>query len=354
MRPARALDGKAMLRWPSGLQMRLGNLYAGLLLIVAACVLTALSLGTGSIQAGLGDLAAGFGADPLDADKAYALWDVRLPRILTGFLAGWLVAVSAAMLQSLTRNPLADPGLLGLSQGSMIMIMLLLIFAPTAPRMLVPLAALAGGLGVALALLVLVGRERSNGLGILLMGIAIETMLSSVASLLILYTPSETSYALSSWLAGSLFQASWAGIAALVPWFVLSLPAAFMAGHVLRPYELGEEMAMALGEPIGWSRPVIVVLAVLLGAAAVTAVGPLMFLGVLAPQLVGFLSPALARARLFLAGLMGGLLVIAADGLARAVAGEIALPLGLSLTLVGVPLFILSLRLRAIKLFATH
>ena len=354
MKLARAVDGKAVLRWPGGLQIRLGNLYAGFFLIVTAIALAALSLGMGSIKAGLGDLAAALGAAPLDPDKAYALWDVRLPRILTGFLAGWLVAMAASMLQSLTRNPLADPGLLGLSQGSMIMIMLLLIYAPTASKALIPLAALGGGLGVALALLILVGRERSNGLAILLMGIAIETVLSSIASLLILYTPSETSYALSSWLAGSLFQASWTGIAALAPWFLLSLPVAFLAGHALGPYELGEEMALALGEPIGWSRPVVLVLAVLLGAAAVTAVGPLMFLGVLAPQLVGFLSPALARARLFLAGLMGGVLVISADGLTRAVAGEIAMPLGLSLTLVGVPLFILSLRLRALKLFRTH
>ncbi|WP_448956204.1 FecCD family ABC transporter permease [Labrys neptuniae] len=350
MRRTRATDGKAVLRWRGGLELRLGNLYAGLFLIAATLALAALSSGIGTIGADLGDLARALVGTPLAADKAYALWDVRLPRILTGFLAGWLVAMAASMLQSLTRNPLADPGLLGLSQGSMIMIMLALIFAPATSQFLIPLAALAGGLAVALLLLVLVGRERANGLAILLMGIAIETVLSSIASLLILYTPSETSYALSSWLAGSLFQASWSGIAALMPWFLLSLPAAFLAGRRLAPYDLGDETAQALGEPIGWSRPAILLTAVLLGAAAVTAVGPLMFLGVLAPQLVGFLSPALARARLFLTGLMGGLLVVAADSLTRSLAGEMALPLGLSLTLIGVPLFILSLRLRALKL----
>jgi ABC-type Fe3+-siderophore transport system permease subunit len=349
MRLGRATDGKPVLRLKTGLQIRLGNLGAAAFLGLLAVVVTAVALGVGATRLGISDLPGILTGGGLSDAQAFALWNVRLPRALIGFMAGWLVAMTGAMLQSLARNPLADPGLFGLSQGSMLMIMLLIVFMPDAPKEAIPLAALAGGLCVAFLLIWLVGGSHSSGLAILLMGIAVETVLSSISTLLILYTPNETSYALSDWLAGSLFQASWTGIAALAPWFLLSLPAAFLIGRALRCYDLGNEMALALGEPIRWSRPAILVIAVLLSSASVTAVGPLIFLGVMAPHLAGFLSPSTGRARLILSGLTGGILVVGADSLTRGLGGEVALPIGLSLTLLGVPLFIISLRLRALR-----
>lgn len=347
---ARSLDGQKVLRTGKGMQLRLHNLAALIVLVVATLALSAISISTGTTQTGIGDMLSGLMGGTLSGDDLFALWAVRLPRIILGFMAGWLVAMTGAMLQSVARNPLADPGLFGLSQGSMVVIMLVLVFFPTAPLTYLPFAALCGGLLVALLLVWLVGGSQSSGLAILLMGIALETVLSAVSSILILYTPDETSYALSSWLAGSLFQANWVGILALLPWFALSFPAAFVLGRILKAYDLGDELAMALGEPLRWSRPAILFTAVLLSSASVTAVGPLMFLGVMAPHLATFLSPANGRMKLILSGVMGGCLVIAADLLSRGLSGQIALPIGLSLTIVGVPLFIISLRLRALRL----
>ncbi|PTW56557.1 iron complex transport system permease protein [Breoghania corrubedonensis] len=345
----RATDGKPVLLFSSGLQIRIGNLAAAGFLGLLALALTAMALQIGATHTGLFDLLAGLSGGALDPDQAFALLGVRLPRIVIGFMAGWMVAMAGAMLQSLARNPLADPGLFGLSQGSMVVIMLLLVFVPEAPRGLIPVAALAGGLAVALALIWLAGGARSSGLAILLMGIAVDTVLSSVTSILILYTPKETSYSLSDWLAGSLFQASPTAILAIGPWFVLSLVIAFLTGRALKSYDMGDELAQALGEPVARSRPLILLAAVLLSSAAVTAVGPLIFLGVMAPHLAGFVSPARGRARLILSGLAGGVLVVGADCLTRALAGDIALPLGLSLTILGVPLFVITLRLRALR-----
>ncbi|MBO0344106.1 iron ABC transporter permease [Roseibium sp. CAU 1637] len=350
MRLAKALDGRRVIRLKGGLQVRLHNVAGGCVLLLAVLALTLLSLSVGFTQTGLGDLLAGMLGGKLEGDEAFALWIVRMPRILLGFMAGWLVAITGGMLQSLARNPLADPGLFGLSQGSMVMIMLVLVFLPSVPLAYLPLAAMAGGLGVALVLIWLVGGEQSSGLAILLMGIALETVLSAITSILVLYTPDETSYALSSWLAGSLFQANWSGILALLPWFLLSFPAVLVLGRALKVFDLGNEMAMALGEPLKMSRPALLFVAVLLSSASVTAVGPLSFLGVMAPHLATFLSPASGRAKLILSGLMGGALVVAADVVSRGLASDLSLPIGLSLTLVGVPLFIVSLRLRALRL----
>lgn len=354
MKRARALDGKPVLRFASGLEMRIGNIAAACGLVAAALALAALSAGAGATEAGLADLWRLALGEPVEGDRLFALFTVRLPRIVMGFMAGWAVALAGAMLQSIARNPLADPGLFGLSQGSMTTIMLLLVLAPAAPKATIALAALGGGLAVALLLVWLVGGERSGGLAILLMGIAVETVLSSVGSILILYTPPETSLALADWMAGSLFTASWGGIAAFAPLVAASLAGIFLTGRALSAYELGNELAMTLGEPVRLSRPLVLVFAVLLSASAVTAVGPLMFLGVLAPQLAGFLSPATGRARLLLSALTGGVLVVAADALARGFAGDVPLPLGLGLTLVGVPLFIIALRLQALRRLRAH
>ena len=348
----RTTDQRRALRLPGGMMMPLGNLGTGLGLAAVSLVLAAFSIGAGETAVGFRDLVGVLVGHDLTDAQAFALLDVRLPRVLVGFMAGWCVALTGAMLQSLAQNPLADPGLLGLSQGSMVTIMAMLVFWPVAPVAFTPVAAVMGGLAVAGLLSVLVGKARAGGLAILLMGIAIDTVLSAVTSILILYAPSETSYALSNWLAGSLFKASWDTLEGLAPWFVLSLPALFWAGRSLRALDLGDDLAISLGEPVARSQPVILILAVFLTSMAVTAVGPLVFLGVMAPHLATFISPATGRARLLLSGLTGGALVIAADWLTRTATTDLALPIGLSLTLVGVPLFVITLRLRALRLLS--
>lgn len=346
-----ATDGRPVLRFASGLEIRIGNLLAAGGLAAVLVAVAIISAGSGTANTGAGDLLRRLAGANLSPEETYALMTVRLPRILLAFMAGWAVALAGAILQSIARNPLADPGLFGLSQGSVTTIMLLLIFVPAAPKSLVVLAAIGGALAVAVLLIWLTGGVRSGGLAILLMGIAIETVLSSVTSVLILYTPAETSLALAEWIAGSLFQASWPSVEAFAPFFGFSLIGIFLVGRVLSAFDLGTEMAMSIGEPVGLSRPLVLFLAVVLSASAVTAVGPLMFLGVLAPQLAGFISSATGRARLVLSALTGGILVVGADGLARGFASDMPLPVGLCLALIGVPLFILALRLQSLRRF---
>lgn len=349
MKIARSLEGQSVLRFSNGLQIRFGNLIAAAFIMGVALLLSILSLNIGTETIAFDNLVRFLtGVDGIEESQLFAL-EVRLPRIILGFMAGACVAMSGAMLQALARNPIADPGLFGLSQGSMVVIMILLVIAPETPKGLIPLAALLGGLLVALLLIWMAGGSQSNGLAILLMGIALETVLSSLSMILILYTPGELSFILSDWLAGSLFSASWGMIASFLPWFILSLPLAIWLGGKLNAYEVGEELAMALGENVRRSRPFILFGAVLLTSAAVTVVGPLIFLGVIAPNLTGFITQCSGRAKLVLSALCGGVLVVGADIVSRTLSGDVALPIGLSLTLVGVPVFILALRLRSLR-----
>lgn len=349
MKLTRALDKKPVLRFSSGLELHIRNLLAGLALLIlsGAMSLSALSVGSTDVgPVGLFKMLV-FGTQTSAASQ-FALLEVRLPRIAIGFMAGWLIAMSGAFLQTLARNPLADPGLFGLNQGAVVVIMLVMILAPNASRTIIPFAALLGGVSVALLLLWLVGPNHTGGLAILLMGLALETTLSSITSIMILYAPEEISHALSSWLAGSLLLADWPGVLALTPWFLLSLPICLILGKTLPALDLGEHVAMAIGDNVRRTRPLILLGAVLLSAAAVTAVGPLIFLGVMAPHLATAISPATGRMKLMLSGLMGGTLVVAADGLTRSGLAGGGLPVGLSLTIIGVPLFIVALRLRAL------
>lgn len=339
----RRLDGYGLWR-VAGLEMRRIDLGVALVLLGVAAALIVGSLTVGTTPVALADLMPSSGLD--DAQR-YAVLTLRLPRALIGFLAGAAIAASGAMLQSLTRNPIADPGLLGLAQGSLLAILLALIFLPSLPQGWLPLIGCAGGLGVALFLARLTAQSRSgDALALLLLGLAVETTLSAVTSVVILYAPTDLSFAISVWLAGSLYQAGWGALGAMLPWLALSLPLLFVAGPMLRLLELGEEHAHALGLGLRGARLTVLLATVLLTSAAVTVTGPLVFLGIMAPHIAGFLLPSSGRARLLLSGLVGGIFVVAADCLSRGLGTEIGLPIGLCLTLLGVPLFIVTLRLR--------
>lgn len=354
MHLGRGVDGKRALLFDSGLRVKLHNLLAFIVLLMLSIMIALVSLASGSTQLSVPETIVILFTGPAAQGDAVVIWDIRLPRILLGLMAGWCIALTGAMMQSITKNPLADPGILGLSQGSMVMIIALLVFFPAVPSSFYPLAGMVGGLFIGFMLLALVGKNSSGGLPVLLMGIALETTLSSLTMILVLYTDPETSSALSRWYAGSLFNSSWKSIENLAPWFVLSLPVILVLGFSLKSYALGDQVAMAIGEPVKWSRPLILLATVLLTSASAAAVGPIIFLGVMAPHLAEFLSPSSGRARLLLSAMMGGILVVAADLVSRTAASDIALPTGLSVVLIGAPAFIIILRIRAFKRTYNH
>lgn len=349
MRLEKSLDQYYVLQIAGTVSIRLSYLITFLILSVIMIGGSLLSLQIGEITLSGRDIWQMIsGQHDLSDSQVFAL-ETRLPRIILGFLCGGAVAMSGAILQSLVRNPLADPGLFGFSQGSMVVIMLLIVWIPDFPGYLLPAAALLGGCLVALFILWFSGGRQGNMLALLLIGIATETCLSSINAVLILYAPDHLSYAISRWMAGSLFGADWQAILYFLPWMGASLFLALWLGPKLRIYELGEELAMALGESVPTSRRLILLSAVLMSSAAVTAIGPLMFLGIIGPNLARFLTAANGRAFLVLSAMIGGILVIGADMLTRSLSADIALPVGLSLILIGVPIFILVCRLRHLR-----
>lgn len=349
MKYDRAADGEHGWRFSNRLHLRQCDLWVGLCFCAIVVALAVVSLSSGVADLDIGTIADMLLGQKIDPQQQYALWQVRLPHILLGFMVGWCVALAGAVMQSITHNALADPGLFGVSQGAMTMIVVLLVFCPAAPKMLIALAGLGGGLMVALLLTALVGRKYAGGLALLLMGLAISSVLSAISTFLLLYLPTELSLNLAAWMEGSLFQASWSLIANFTPLLLLSIVGIIFTGPSLNRYQVGSQLALSLGEPVNYSRPLLMAFSVLLSAASVTAVGPLVFLGILAPHIANFLSAPMGRARLFLSGMVGGCLVIAADIITKTGPAGVFLPVGLSFTLIGVPLFVLTLWLRAMR-----
>lgn len=341
-----ATDGKAVLRLPSGLQIGIGNLKAGLALLVLALALAALSVSLGNTETGLADLLRGLVGGHLGDDQAYALWTVRLPRILLGFMAGWSVALAGAMLQSVARNPLADPGLFGIAPSAALGAVLSLFFGFTAVWAL-PLFALVGA-GGAMALLGLIaGREGGVAL-FTLAGMMIASLAGALVSLAISLSPNP--FAMSeivTWLMGALADRSWREVWIAAPLTLAGIGFLGAAGRGLDALTLGEDAARSLGlQPRRMQGLIIAGIGLTVGASVAVA-GIIGFVGLIVPHLVRPFTDRRPSSLLLPSALGGALLVLVADCLCRILPTVSELRLGIALSLVGAPFFLhLLLKLR--------
>lgn len=284
---------------------------------------------------------------------SYVLWQLRLPRAVFAVLIGAALGLSGALTQGLFRNPLADPNLLGISAGAaaaaalcIVVLSSLHLPLPTAWRIwLLPAAAFAGALTVCFTL-DRVARWVTPGsiVGLLLSGIALNALAASVLGLCTYLATDDQLRNLSFWTLGSLAGASWLAVALLLPlllsawWRVRSLKRAMNA------LALGESAAAHVGIDVSRLRSQIIVLVALLSGFAVAWCGMIGFISLVAPHLVRTLGGPDQRQVVPRAMLMGGLLLLLADTLARTIALPAEVPVGLFTTLLGSPFFLLLLR----------
>lgn len=315
------------------------------LLFVAALVLLSAVLGLS-----LGAVSIG------PAETWHALWDptapyapiireLRLPRVILGFLLGGTLAVSGASLQALLRNPLADPYLLGLSGGAGLgAVLAIALGAPFAWA--VPAAAFVGALG-AVALVYALGRTGSGRLEprvLLLAGVVTSGFATAImTALMVLSNAAELRNAF-LWLLGGLGRASWQSLGFFVLWIPIPLIALFTAARSLDLLALGEETAGYLGAEVERVKRRVVISTALLTAAAVAAAGMIGFVGLVVPHAVRRIMGPLHGRLLPLSFVVGGALLVAADAVARIVVRPIELPVGVVTALVGVPVFAVLLR----------
>jgi iron complex transport system permease protein len=305
-----------------------------LLLLVATALLCAGGVAVGS----LGWEPVWGGAD--DASAAI-LWDIRLPRTLGAWFAGALLGLAGAVAQGLFRNPLADPYLLGSATGAALGVAVLLVLigaAPAAGSGWVEGLGLTGAAfaGAVLAVLVTLGLAKGvqHTLRLLLAGVVVGMVFGALAALVMFWVP-DVMRAMQAFLLGSTGFLGWSSVGLLAILFMISLAVAVGCSRALDALSLGETTAISLGVALAPVRVVLIGVMALATGAAVAQVGLIAFIGLVAPHLVRAAVKPTHRWLLPLAALTGGVLLLAADVLARWLLAPQELPVGVLTAVLG-------------------
>ena len=284
----------------------------------------------------------GLGATPLSPLRDGIVWELRLPRVLTAAAVGAGLAISGAVMQAITRNPLADPYLLGLSSGASLGAVAVLVLGVSA---LLPAAAFLGAL-VALAATLLIAGSGSalTPSRMILAGSAVSSLGAALTSFVIFWTATGDSYReIISWLLGSLAGARWPAVAIAVTAVVAIGIPLMVGGRVLDAFAFGDTSAAALGVSVASTRWSMLVGTALLTGGMVSVSGSIGFVGLILPHAVRLIVGAQHRALLPLAALSGAIFLIWCDTAARALFDPRELPVGIVTAVIGAPVFVLLL-----------
>ena len=290
----------------------------------------------------------GLGESPLSALRDGIVWQLRLPRVLTAAAVGAGLALSGAVMQAITRNPLADSYLLGLSGGASLGAVAVLVLGATV--LLAP-AAFVGALAALLATLLI---ARASGplspARTVLAGVAVSAFAAAVTSFIIYWTATGDSYReILAWLLGSLAGARWPAVLIAVGAIaVVGIPLV-LSGRTLDAFAFGDTAAAALGVHVERTRWLLLIATALLTGAMVSVSGSIGFVGLVLPHAIRLLVGTANRLVLPLSALLGAVVLVWADTAARTVFDPRELPVGIVTAIVGAPLFVLLLlrRVRA-------
>lgn len=271
-------------------------------------------------------------------------WNIRLPRVLLAVLVGSALALSGGVMQGLFRNPLADPGLLGISSGAALMVAISVVIPLSLPAMLAlwwpMLAAFIGSLAVTVVIFTL-SRSGSGTLSrLLLVGIAINAVCGAAVGVLSWIGNDQQLRQLSLWGMGSLGQAQWSTVIASAVIILPAMVATQWQARRLNLLQLGDEEAHYLGVDVKHTQRILLVLSALMVAASVAVSGVIGFVGLVVPHLMRMCIGSDHRWMLPAAGLAGAILMLIADTLARTVVAPAEMPVGLLTSLLGAPWFL--------------
>lgn len=316
---------------------RLLGLGIGVLLLLG-CLIVSITLGAADI-------------DPATVWRAITAFDgstnhliiatVRLPRALIALMVGAALAVAGALMQGLMRNALADPGILGISAGAALAVVLTTFLVGTASIQVYTWVAFAGGAIAAIAVYTLssVGRSGITPLKLILAGSVLTYLLSSLTTGILILNQ-RTLDEIRFWLAGSVAGRDLDILLQVLPYILIGLLVAFSMGKQITAISLGEDVAKGLGLRTGWVKAIASVVVVLLAGSAVALAGPIGFVGLVVPHIVRFWVGVDYRWILPYAAIWGALLLSLADLAARLVIKPQELPVGIVMALLGAPFLI--------------
>lgn len=266
--------------------------------------------------------------------------EIRLPRALMGVLIGASFAVAGAMMQGMTRNPLASPGLMGLNAGANFFLVVALVITPTLGFTGLVILSFAGA-AFGAAIVYGIGSLSRGGLTpvrLALAGAAVAALLGSLSSGLVIYF--DIAQDLLYWYAGGIQGINWRQVTLVSPWWVVGMLGGIAISREITVLSLGEEVAQGLGQRTAFVKFIGSVLVLLLAGIGVAVGGPIAFIGLVVPHIARFLVGLDYRWLIPASALMGGLLLTLADLVARVIVAPFEAPVGAIMSLIGVPFFL--------------
>lgn len=276
------------------------------------------------------------------------IFSFRLPRIMMAILVGMGIAVSGAILQAISKNPLADPGILGINSGAGFAVVLYTFFMQGIifgqqwmSVFLMPIVALLGALLAAVFIYLFAWKKGAiTPTRMLLVGIGINAAFG--AGIIIFQLKMEPNDFMKTviWLSGTIWGSTWTFVWAILPWLVILIPIAIYKARILDILSLGEQIAISVGIDVNRERLKFLIIAVLLAGVCVSVGGGITFLGLIAPHIARRLVGANHKRIIPLSALIGAILILFSDTIGRIILAPTELPVGIILSVIGAPYFI--------------
>lgn len=278
---------------------------------------------------------------PGDPDPRIAtiVLDLRLPRVLLALLVGVALATAGTITLAIMRNPLAEPGVLGINSGAAAAAMAVIVLMQDPPAALLQAAGFSGAAAMALVVYALAWRGGTSSLRIVLIGIGLSSLATAGTTFLSAFGDIGDVQRAMVWLAGSVYDANMVKVRLLALWLIVPLALAFLAARELDLIRFGDSSAKSLGQPVNRIRGLMIVLVTALSGAAVAVSGLIGFVGLVAPHIARRLAGTSHARILPVAALVGACVVVAADLIGRVILPPVQLPAGIVTGLVGAPFF---------------
>lgn len=281
-----------------------------------------------------------------DEQQELVLFQFRLPRMIIALLIGFGLAVSGVILQGLSRNALADPGIMGINAGAGLAVVLFmyLVFESKDVQglstMAIPFFAFCGAIITAFLIFMFAWKKGITPIRLILVGIAVAAGIGAVNTILSLKLAGENFMYATIWLTGSLWGTSWTFVIAILPWILILVPYAIMKARYLNVLNLGDTIATGVGVCVELERLKLILASAGLAGACVAAGGGIGFIGLMAPHIARRLVGPKHQVLIPTATLVGALLLLTADLIARNILVRAEIPVGIVISIIGAPYFL--------------
>ena len=313
-------------------------MFLGLILLVAVLFI---SMIIGTANTSFSDLYNVF-VGIQNTESYRILYHIRIPRVLTAMFAGINLVIAGCILQGVLKNPLADPGIIGVSAGAGLAAMVVMIVLPEYTNM-VPIVAFVGAMVATLILFALAWEDGIQPLKLILAGVAVSAFFAGGMTCLMVFF-SDKIQGTVNWMAGGFSGASWKHVTMILPYTIIGLVGVSISSKLLNALQLGDDVAKSLGTRVEATRFFLVTLAALLAASAVSVAGMLTFVGLIVPHMMRLVVGSDFNYLLPSSAIFGGILLIVADTVARTAFSPIEVPVGVFMSFIGAPFFLYLLK----------